>query len=46
MAIDAGARYEIQYPAGTSHFLEKLAFAVSDDAMGIVFILSVIIASP
>lgn len=30
MAIDAGSRYEVGYPFGTSHFLEKLAFAVSN----------------
>uniref|UniRef100_A0A914WZ74 Mitochondrial-processing peptidase subunit alpha n=1 Tax=Plectus sambesii TaxID=2011161 RepID=A0A914WZ74_9BILA len=26
VAIDAGSRYEIAYPSGISHFLEKLAF--------------------
>lgn len=29
VAIDSGSRYEVSYPAGISHFLEKLAFAVS-----------------
>ncbi|VBB33840.1 unnamed protein product [Acanthocheilonema viteae] len=27
VAIDAGSRYEVGYPFGTSHFIEKLAFA-------------------
>uniref|UniRef100_A0A0R3RVR9 Alpha-MPP n=1 Tax=Elaeophora elaphi TaxID=1147741 RepID=A0A0R3RVR9_9BILA len=26
VAIDAGSRYEVGYPFGTSHFIEKLAF--------------------
>jgi len=28
--IDSGSRYEVHHPSGISHFLEKLAFAVSD----------------
>ncbi|OZC05001.1 hypothetical protein X798_08029 [Onchocerca flexuosa] len=27
VAIDAGSRYEVGYPFGTSHFIEKLAFS-------------------
>jgi len=27
--IDSGSRYEVFYPSGISHFLEKLAFKVS-----------------
>lgn len=27
--IDSGSRYEVAYPSGISHFLEKLAFNVS-----------------
>jgi len=27
--IDSGSRYEVLYPSGISHFLEKLAFKVS-----------------
>lgn len=26
--IDSGSRYEVAYPSGVSHFLEKLAFNV------------------
>lgn len=29
VVIDSGPRYEIAYPSGVSHFLEKLAFHVS-----------------
>lgn len=29
VVIDSGARYEVAYPNGISHFLEKLAFHVS-----------------
>ena len=28
--IDAGSRYEIDYPSGLSHVLEKMAFQVCD----------------
>ena len=28
VVIDAGSRYEVDYPAGLSHLLEKLAFQV------------------
>ena len=28
VVIDAGSRYEIDYPSGLSHLLEKLAFQV------------------
>uniref|UniRef100_A0A1I7YJ78 Mitochondrial-processing peptidase subunit alpha n=1 Tax=Steinernema glaseri TaxID=37863 RepID=A0A1I7YJ78_9BILA len=31
VAIDSGARYEIQYPLGTSHFIEKIAYAASEN---------------
>lgn len=27
--IDSGPRFEVAYPSGISHFLEKLAFNVS-----------------
>ena len=27
--IDSGSRYEVSYPSGITHFLEKLAFGVS-----------------
>jgi len=27
--VDSGSRYEVAYPSGISHFLEKLAFSVS-----------------
>ena len=26
--LDSGSRYEVNYPSGITHFLEKLAFAV------------------
>lgn len=29
VVIDSGPRYEVAYPSGVSHFLEKLAFNVS-----------------
>lgn len=29
LVIDSGPRYEVIYPSGVSHFLEKLAFNVS-----------------
>lgn len=29
VVIDSGPRYEVAYPSGVSHFLEKLAFHVS-----------------
>lgn len=29
LIIDSGPRYEVAYPSGVSHFLEKLAFNVS-----------------
>lgn len=29
IVIDSGPRYEVAYPSGVSHFLEKLAFNVS-----------------
>lgn len=29
LVIDSGPRYEVAYPGGVSHFLEKLAFNVS-----------------
>lgn len=29
LVIDSGPRYEVTYPSGVSHFLEKLAFNVS-----------------
>lgn len=29
VVIDSGPRYEVAYPSGVSHFLEKLAFQVS-----------------
>ena len=29
VCIDSGARYEVTYPSGVSHFLEKLAFGVT-----------------
>lgn len=28
VVIDSGSRYEVAYPSGVSHFLEKLAFHV------------------
>jgi hypothetical protein len=28
VVIDSGSRYEVAYPSGVSHFLEKLAFNV------------------
>jgi processing peptidase subunit alpha len=28
VVIDSGSRYEVAYPSGISHFLEKLAFNV------------------
>lgn len=28
VGIEAGSRYEVNYPSGTSHFIEKLAFLV------------------
>lgn len=28
VVIDSGPRYEVAYPSGVSHFLEKLAFHV------------------
>lgn len=28
LVIDSGPRYEVTYPSGVSHFLEKLAFNV------------------
>ena len=28
VVIDAGSRYEVDYPSGLSHLLEKLAFQV------------------
>lgn len=30
VVIDSGSRYEVAYPSGISHFLEKLAFNVSN----------------
>ena len=27
--VDSGSRYEVNYPSGINHFLEKLAFCVS-----------------
>lgn len=27
--IDSGSRYEVAYPSGISHFIEKLGFCVS-----------------
>lgn len=32
VVIDSGPRYEVAYPSGVSHFLEKLAFHVRDHA--------------
>lgn len=29
VVIDSGSRYEVAYPSGISHMLEKLAFHVS-----------------
>ena len=29
VVIDSGSRYEVNFPSGISHFLEKLAFSVS-----------------
>lgn len=29
VVVDSGCRYEVAYPSGVSHFLEKLAFHVS-----------------
>uniref|UniRef100_F1L1J9 Mitochondrial-processing peptidase subunit alpha n=1 Tax=Ascaris suum TaxID=6253 RepID=F1L1J9_ASCSU len=29
VAIDSGSRYEVYYPSGTSHFIEKLAFSAT-----------------
>lgn len=29
VVIDSGSRYEVSYPSGISHFLEKLAFNVN-----------------
>ena len=29
VVIDSGSRYEVAYPSGISHFLEKIAFGVS-----------------
>lgn len=29
VAINSGCRYEVAYPSGINHFLEKLAFSVS-----------------
>lgn len=28
VVIESGARFEVAYPSGVSHFLEKLAFSV------------------
>lgn len=28
VVIDSGSRYEVAYPSGISHFLEKLSFGV------------------
>lgn len=30
VVIDSGPRYEVAFPSGVSHFLEKLAFHVSN----------------
>ena len=30
VCIDSGARYEVAYPSGVSHFLEKLAFSSTE----------------
>ncbi|VDK58820.1 unnamed protein product [Anisakis simplex] len=39
VSIDSGCRYEVGYPSGTSHFVEKLAFSVSIlvNQLGIIF---------
>lgn len=29
VAINSGCRFEVAYPSGVNHFLEKLAFSVS-----------------
>ncbi|TKR72458.1 hypothetical protein L596_019897 [Steinernema carpocapsae] len=31
VAIDSGSRYEIEYPQGTCHYIEKLAYATSEN---------------
>ncbi|VDM45779.1 unnamed protein product [Toxocara canis] len=36
VSIDSGSRYEVGYPSGTSHFIEKLAFSVSYNSLVIV----------
>ena len=30
VCVDSGSRYEVAYPSGISHFLEKLAFGATD----------------
>jgi processing peptidase subunit alpha len=30
VCVDSGSRYEVAFPSGVSHFLEKLAFGATD----------------
>lgn len=39
LVIDSGPRYEVTYPSGVSHFLEKLAFNVSVYNIKTIFIM-------
>lgn len=31
VAINSGCRYEVSFPSGVNHFLEKLAFSVCNN---------------
>ena len=33
VVLDSGSRYEVNYPSGITHFLQKLAFGVSAFAL-------------
>ncbi|KAK7077613.1 hypothetical protein SK128_025080 [Halocaridina rubra] len=37
VVIDSGSRYEVAYPSGLSHFLEKLSFRVSSALIVVTF---------
>lgn len=37
VVIDSGPRYEVAFPSGVSHFLEKLAFNVSVLMLSFIF---------
>lgn len=37
VVIDSGSRYEVAYPSGISHFLEKLAFRVRTEKIEYIF---------